>query len=136
MILYIHGKGGNASEAERYHILFPGEDVIGFDYTAQTPWEAKAEFPALFEAVCAGHDRITVIANSIGAFFAMCALPEKRITRAFFVSPIVDMEKLIIDMMTWANVNEEELCARGEIETEFGEILSWSYLCYVRCAAW
>lgn len=42
------------------------------------------------------------------------------------------MEKLICDMMKWANVTEDELHARGEIPTEFGETLSWDYLCYVR----
>ena len=41
------------------------------------------------------------------------------------------MEKLIVDMMMWANVTEEELCIKKEISTEFGETLSWEYLCYV-----
>mgnify|MGYP000274631039 FL=1 len=42
------------------------------------------------------------------------------------------MEKLICDMMNRANVTVDELRARGEIPTEFGETLSWDYLCYVR----
>ena len=42
------------------------------------------------------------------------------------------MEKLICDMMLWANVNESELAEKKEIETDFGETLSWDYLCYVR----
>ena len=42
------------------------------------------------------------------------------------------MEKLITDMMRWANVTEAELEARGTIHTAFGENLSWNYLCYVR----
>ena len=62
----------------------------------------------------------------------MSALGEKRIDRALFISPIVDMERLICDMMTWANVTESELRHRGEISTTFGETLSWDYLCYVR----
>ena len=132
MILYIHGKGGSAGEAEHYRTLFPGENVLGLDYSAQTPWEAKAEFPALFDSVCGENADVTLIANSIGAYYAMCSLPEKQIARAFFISPIVDMEKLIRDMMTLANVTVEELHARGEIETAFGETLSWSYLRYVR----
>ena len=132
MILYIHGKGGSACEAEHYRTLFPGENVLGLDYSAQTPWEAKAEFPALFDSVCGENADVTLIANSIGAYYAMCSLPEKQIARAFFISPIVDMEKLIRDMMTLANVTVEELHARGEIETAFGETLSWSYLRYVR----
>ena len=42
------------------------------------------------------------------------------------------MEKLIGSMMTWANVTERELAERSEIPTNFGETLSWRYLCYVR----
>ena len=42
------------------------------------------------------------------------------------------MEKLICDMMKWANVSEKELAEKSEIATDFGEILSWRYLCYVR----
>ena len=42
------------------------------------------------------------------------------------------MEKLIGNMMTWANVTERELAERSEIPTTFGETLSWRYLCYVR----
>ena len=42
------------------------------------------------------------------------------------------MEKLICDMMNRANVTVDELRARGEIPTEFGETLSWKYLTYVR----
>ena len=42
------------------------------------------------------------------------------------------MERLILDMMKWAGVGEKELAQRGEIMTDFGETLSWEYLCYVR----
>ena len=31
-ILYIHGKGGSATESEHYKCLFPDCDVIGLDY--------------------------------------------------------------------------------------------------------
>ena len=41
-------------------------------------------------------------------------------------------EKLIINMMLWANVTEADLKAKGVIRTDFGEDLSWNYLCYVR----
>ena len=44
-VIYIHGKGGNAEEAIHYKPLFSNCDVIGLDYTAQFPWEAKEEFP-------------------------------------------------------------------------------------------
>lgn len=131
-VIYIHGKGGNAAEAEHYRTLFEGCDVLGIDYAAQTPWEAKAEFPAFFDAVRKSHSAVMVVANSIGACFAMYALADRPVERAFFISPVVDMEKLILDMLTWAGTNEEELRGKKTIETAFGETLSWDYLRFVR----
>lgn len=65
-----------------------------------------------------GFDSILLIANSIGAYFAMSSLSALHIDRALFISPVADMEKLICDMMNRANVTEDELRARGEIPTE------------------
>lgn len=132
LLVYVHGKGGSAEEAERYRPLFTRGDVLGFDYCAQTPWEAKNEFQSVFNALGKNYDKITLLANSIGAFFSMSALTESYIDKALFISPIVNMEKLICDMMTWAQVTEDELQRRGEISTDFGETLSWEYLSYVR----
>ena len=132
VIIYIHGKGGSAEEANHYRSLFPGSDVVGFDYTSPNPWDAQDEFPRLFDSYSKGYDEVILIANSIGAFFAMSALAEKSISKALFISPIVNMEKLIADMMLWANVTEDKLQSKKEIPTAFGETLSWEYLCYVR----
>ncbi|MDD6213446.1 MAG: alpha/beta hydrolase [Clostridiales bacterium] len=132
LIIYIHGKGGNAEEANHYRSLFPGSDVIGFDYISQNPWDARDEFSAFYDSYSKGYDEVILIANSIGAFFTMSALSEKNISKALFISPIVNMEKLITDMMRWSKVTEDELQSKKEISTEFGEILSWKYLCYVR----
>ena len=131
-VIYIHGKGGSAAEAEHYKPLFAGFDVIGFDYQAQTPWEAKAEFADFFAEIIAKYDKVVIVANSIGAFFAMHALSDQEISEAFFISPIVNMENLIINMMQWANVNEEQLQKKRTIQTEFGETLSWKYLSWVQ----
>ena len=131
-VIYIHGKGGNAAEAEHYKPLFPDCDVLGFDYKAETPWDAKDEFTAYFDTVSKDYDTVSVIANSIGAFFTMNARINGKLKKAYFISPVVDMEKLITDMMTWANVTEDELREKKEIKTQFGETLSWEYLCYVR----
>ena len=131
-VLYIHGQGGNAEEAKHYERLFQMCDVIGLDYNSETPWEAKDEFSKLFDELCGKYESVTLVANSIGAFFAMSALADKHIKEAFFVSPIVNMQKLIEDMMTWANVSEDHLREKGEIATSFGQTLSWKYLCYVR----
>ena len=132
LVIYVHGKGGSIEEAEHYRSLFPGFDVIGFDYKSQNPWQAKKEFSIFYDKVAKGYDSVILIANSIGAFFSMNGFADKNITKAFFISPIVNMEKLIINMMNWSNITEEELCKKNEIITDFGETLSWEYLCYVR----
>ena len=125
-VLYIHGKGGNAVECEHYHPLFPNCDVIGLDYKAETPWEATEEFSVAFDTLESRYDHIILIANSIGAYFSMHALTERKIEKAYFISPVADMEKLICDMMNWANVSETELKEAGTVktasETAFGNM--------------
>ena len=75
---------------------------------------------------------LKVVSDNIGAFFSMNAGFNTMIRYAYFISPVVDMEQLILNMMSWANVTEKELEKKGVIPTSFGEDLSWDYLCYVR----
>ena len=41
LAVYVHGKGGNATESEHYKPLLPEYDVIGFDYKSETPWDLQ-----------------------------------------------------------------------------------------------
>ena len=133
VIVYVHGKGGNAEEANYYRKFFNDDfDIIGFDYKSENPWDAKSEFSDYFDSIIPEYNKTILIANSIGAYFSLISLADKKIEKAMLISPIVDMERLILDMMTWANVSEEELSIKKEIETPFGETLSWEYLSYVR----
>lgn len=132
LVLYVHGKGGSAAESERYAPLFPGCAVEGLDYRTFTPWETGGEIREAVERRRKDHDAVVLIANSIGAFFSMHAGVDGMIERAYFISPVVDMERLIRGMMARADVTEEELRERRVIPTPFGEELSWDYLCYVR----
>ena len=132
LVLYIHGKGGSSAESEHYKSLFPKYDVIGLDYQKFTPWETGKEIHTAVSKFKNEYEKIILIANSIGAFFSMNADISQWIEKAYFISPIVDMEKLILNMMSWANVTEEELKIKGIIPTSFGEDLSWEYLRFVR----
>ena len=131
-ILYIHGKGGSHLDAEQYKKICLGFDVIGIDYAVSFPWIVQNRIKSVYDEVYKEYDQIFIIANSIGAYFAMHTLQNCKIEKALFISPILDMERLILDMMSWANILEKDLCEKGEIPTDFGETLSWDYLCFVR----
>ncbi|MBS7262522.1 MAG: alpha/beta hydrolase [Eubacteriales bacterium] len=131
IIVYVHGKNGSASEAEHYRPLFPDGEVVGFDYRADTPWEFRDEFRRFFSSLPPDLP-VFLIANSIGAYYVMNAGIDDRIGKAWFVSPVVDLEKLIRGRMALAGVTEERLRKQGVVPTESGEDLSWEYLSYVR----
>ena len=131
-VLYVHGKGGSAAEAEFYVGIFPECDVVGFDYKSETPWESIGEFQSEAKSLLAEYDGIILVANSIGAYFSLLSLADMPIEKAYFISPIANMEKLILDMIKWSGVTEDELQEKGVIATEFDEALSWEYLTWVR----
>ena len=131
-VLYVHGKGGSAKESEHFVALFGNCEVIGLDYKLVLPWEVKQEIFNKVKNLKTKYKNIILIANSIGAYYCMNSGIDEYVQKAYFISPIVDMEKLICDMMTWLNVAEKELEDKKIIHTEFGEDLSWDYLTYVR----
>ena len=131
-VIYIHGKYGTADETEYYKKFFNKADVIGFEYTSEYPWDFQEEFSIFIDDIYTKYKKISIIANSIGAYFTMLSLTNKNIEKAFFISPIVDMEKLITDMMVSENITEEELYKKKKIKTSFGETLSWDYLTFAR----
>lgn len=132
LMIYVHGKGGNANEIKNYHKFFSEHECYGFDYKADNPWDAKKEFRAKIEELADLYENITLIANSIGAYFSMVADFDEYISHAYFVSPIVDMEKLILNMISLAGTTETELQEKKIIPVDFGDDLSWEYLQYVR----
>lgn len=119
-------------EAEQYRKNCPGFEIIGVDYDDYFPWIVQNQIRQAYIETRKKYDCIYIIANSIGAYFAMHTLQNCEIEKALFISPVLDMERLILDMMGWAGVSERELCEKGEIPTDFGETLSWKYLCFVR----
>ena len=131
-LLYIHGMGGNAQEVEQYKTFCVNYDCYGLDFDIFNPYEARNTILRTFEELYESHKKVSILANSIGAYFSMLALQNSNLEKAFFISPILDMEKIILDIMKSAGVTENELFEKGEIDTDFGEKLSWKYLSYVR----
>ena len=142
LFLYIHGKMGCKEEAAHFaEIVCPkGYQVLSIDLpghgerTSETgrfvPWEVAPELRVVNDYAREHWNHVNLYANSIGAYFSLLALRDAKLEKSLFVSPILDMEKLIRDMMGWAGVTQEQLMEAGEIPTSFGEALSWKYLTY------
>ncbi|AOR23783.1 alpha/beta hydrolase [Clostridium taeniosporum] len=75
---------------------------------------------------------ISVFACSMGAYFSLLAYKNEPLKQCLFLSPVVNMERIINNMMTWFNVSEEMLKSKEEIETPVGQTLYWDYYCYVK----
>lgn len=142
LFLYIHGKMGRKEEAAHLaEIVYPmGYQVLSIDLPGHgkrtgemehfVPWEVVPELQAVYANTQKRWKKISLYANSIGAYFSLLAFREVKLEKSLFVSPILDMEKLIHDMMGWAGVSREQLQQAGEIPTAFGDTLSWKYLTY------
>ena len=140
--LFLHGQMGRKEEAEAFALAAcpRGHQVLSIDLPAHgerqgrgeelVPWTAAPDIWAAWEWTERRWRAVSLRANSIGAYFSMLAVD--RLDRALLVSPILDMEGLILTMMGWAGVTEEELRERGEITTSRGQLLSWKYLRWVR----
>jgi len=75
---------------------------------------------------------ISLFAVSVGAYFSLLAYRDVPLKQALFLSPVVDMRRLIENMMTWFGISEEKLKAQLEIPTPIGKTLYWDYYSYVK----
>ena len=135
LFLYIHGKLGSKEEAAHFaEIVCPkGYQVLSIDLPGHgerademerfVPWKIVPELQAVYGFARQHWKRIRLYGSSIGAYFSLLAFRDAKLEKSLFVSPILDMEKLICDMMGWAGVTREQLQQAGEIPTAFGETL-------------
>ena len=75
-------------------------------------------------------DNISLFACSIGAYFSMLAFKDEPIRQALFLSPVVDMKRIIDNMMRRFHISEERLMQEQEILTPM-KTLYWDYYKYV-----
>lgn len=144
LYLYVHGQGGNKEEAAGFaaaacaagwqvlSIDLPGHGARPRQPDAFDPWHAVPELQQVMAWARPRWGPIALRATSIGAWFSMLAFAEQPLARCLFVSPVLDMERLIRNMMQWAGVSPAQLEKEGAIPTEFGQTLSWEYLLYAQ----
>ncbi|MDQ0150268.1 esterase/lipase [Eubacterium multiforme] len=77
-------------------------------------------------------EEVSLFACSIGAYFSLLAYKNDMLKKALFLSPVVNMERIIENMMLWFNITPERLKTETTIETPIGQKLYWDYFCYVK----
>lgn len=143
LYLFLHGEGGNKEECENFAniVCQAGWQVLGIDLPGHgkrsdkenfVPWKIVPELHQVYGSVKHRYKQIALHATSIGAWFGMLAFSNEPLVQALLVSPILDMERLIENMMQWAGVTKERLQKDKVILTNFGKTLSWQYLTWVQ----
>ncbi len=144
LFIYIHGQGGFKEEAlafadmaDHYEwqvlsIDLPEHGERREEKNSFDPWHIVPELSAVMEYAKFNWNKIALYANSIGAWFSMLSFGNEKLDECLFVSPILDMQQIIFNMMNWAEVSEEQLRRERIISTSFGHTLSWDYLLYAK----
>lgn len=142
-VIGVHGQFSNKRDPIMAQcgdvIASRGDQLITFDLPthgdrqddkAFNPMEASPEVRTFAQLARSQSTEIGLLANSIGAYFSLCDTPAGTFERAWLVSPLLDLEYYIWDMMAEYSVTNEQLEAETEINTPRG-VLEWPYLRFV-----
>ena len=142
--LVVHGKSSCKEDAERFAAIAVdmGYQVLCFDLPAHgaratqkracTVQNGVQDLRIVMDYVRQNWNSVSLLATSLGVYFSLIAYRDVKFDRCLFSSPILNMRRLIENMMRWFNVTPEQLQAQREIPTPIGETLSWDYYSYVR----
>lgn len=142
--IFVHGKKSNKEEASRFaeKAVKKGFQVLSFDLPEHgersnenypcVVWNGIHDLNMIGAYVQQGWNDIYLYGSSLGAYFSLLAYKDMPLKKCLFLSPILDMERLIQNMMKWFSVSEEMLKKKQEIQTPIGETLNWDYYCYAR----
>ena len=141
--VYVHGKMSSKEEAQGFaeKASPKGYQVLSFDLPEHggrkdenypcMVWNGVNDLNAIMKYVQPGWDDICLYGSSLGAYFGLLAYKDFPLTKSLFTSPILDMERLIQNMMKRFGVSEQMLQEKREIPTPMGETLYWDYYCYI-----
>ena len=142
--IYVHGKTSSKEEARGFagKAIQKGYQVISFDLPEHGDrtnenypcmvWNGVNDLGIIGKYVQRNWNNICLYGSSLGAYLSLLAYKDLPLGKCLFLSPILDMERLIQNMMKWFSVSEQILKEKREIPTPMGETLYWDYYCYVR----
>ena len=139
--VHVHGKMSRKEYAESFAAIAEtkGYQTLSFDLPEHGErtdskrcdvWNGVADLKTISDYAFANWERVSFYACSIGAYFSLNAYNAMAFEKALFQSPIVDMERLVKNMMLWSGVTEAELESKKEIPSPV-DTLRWDYYQYI-----
>lgn len=137
----VHGKMSRKEFAESFAAIAEtkGYQTLSFDLPEHGErtdskrcdvWDGVSDLRTISDYAFANWERVSLYACSIGAYFSLNAYNTMPFEKALFQSPIVDMERLVKNMMLWSGVTEAELESKKEIPSPV-DTLRWDYYQYI-----
>lgn len=102
------------------------------EFYACSPWNCISDLMAVFNYAKSLSTYISLFACSMGAYFSLLAYRNSDIRQSLFLSPVVNMERIIQNMMAGFQVSEDRLKKERQIPLPIGQTLDWDYYSYVR----
>lgn len=146
--LFIAVHGNMSSKSDDIIVIFAekltqlGYQVLSFDLPEHgerqdEPTPCKVQYcvkdlAAMMAYAKTKWENISLFGCSMGAYFSLLAYKDDDLKQCIFLSPVVDMERIIENMMMWFSVSEEQLKTDKEVATPIGQRLYWDYYCYVK----
>lgn len=135
--VHVHGKMSRKEYAESFAAIAEtkGYQTLSFDLPEHGErtdpkrcdvWSGVSDLRTISDYAFANWERVRLCACSIGAYFSLNAYNAMPFEKALFQSPIVDMERLVKNMMLWSGVTEAELESKKEIPSPV-DTLRWDY---------
>ena len=95
-------------------------------------WDCVRELNLIMNYVKQNWNNISLFACSMGAYFSLLAYKDDFIKQSLFISPVLNMKRIIDNMMIWFDIDEEYLKSKQTVKTPIGQNLYWDYYCYVK----
>lgn len=146
LFIAVHGDQSNKADIQieifAKEAVRKGFQVLSFDLPEHGDRKAEAtpckvqncveELHIIMDYAKKNWSYISLFANSMGTYFSLLAYREEPLERCLLLSPLVDMERMITNMMTWFTVSEARLQEEKEIVTPIGKTIYWDYYTYVK----